>query len=211
VIHNAVDVAGAPRSRHERPVPRLISVGRLKAPKDFLTLVRALAALPAGSFDALIVGDGPDRAELETEIRRLGIEESVELSGERDDVPKLLAGSDVFVLSSRSEGLPVSVLEAMAAELPVVASAVGGLAELVEDGATGLLVPAGDERALTEALRRLIDDADLRRSMGAAGRGRAETDFDLNAFRGAHLDLYHRQLELAGAVAKPPVETAERG
>jgi len=211
VIHNAVDVAGAPRSRHERPVPRLIAVGRLKAPKDFLTLVRALAALPAGSFDALIVGDGPDRAELETEIRRLGIEESVELSGERDDVPKLLAGSDVFVLSSRSEGLPVSVLEAMAAELPVVASAVGGLAELVEDGATGLLVPAGDERALTEALRRLIDDADLRRSMGAAGRGRAETDFDLNAFRGAHLDLYHRQLELAGAVAKPPVETAERG
>jgi len=211
VIHNAVDVAGAPRSRHDRAVPRLIAVGRLKAPKDFMTLVRALAALPAESFEALIVGDGPDLPELEAEIRRLGIEDHVELAGERSDVPELLAASDVFVLSSRSEGLPVSVLEAMAAELPVVASAVGGLAELVEDGETGILVPAGDESALAQALRTLVGDPGLRRKLGAAGRARAEAQFDLDAFRRAHLELYHRQLELAGAVAEPPVETAERG
>ena len=211
VIHNAVDVAGAPRSRHDRAVPRLIGVGRLKAPKDFLTLVRALAALPEGSFEALIVGDGPDRAELEAEIRRLGLEERVELAGERDDVAELLAASDAFVLSSRSEGLPVSVLEAMAAELPVVASAVGGLAELVVDGETGILVPAEDETALAEALGRFIEQPELRRRLGAAGRARAEAQFDLDAFRRAHLELYHRQLELAGAVPEPPVETAERG
>jgi glycosyltransferase involved in cell wall biosynthesis len=211
VIHNAVDVAAAPRSGHDRPVPRLIAVGRLKAPKDFMTLVRALAELPAGSFQGLIVGDGPDRAEVEAEIRRLGLEENVVLAGERSDVPELLAASDVFVLSSRSEGLPVSVLEAMAAELPVVASAVGGLAELVEDGVTGLLVPAGDERALAEALGRLVEDPEQRRSLGAAGRARAEAQFDLDTFRRAHLDLYHRQLELAGAEPQPPVETAERG
>ena len=84
------------------------------------------------------------------EIRRLGLEERVQLAGERSDVPDLLAGSDVFVLSSRSEGLPVSVLEAMAAELPVVASNVGGLAELVVDGETGMLVPPGDPAALAE-------------------------------------------------------------
>jgi glycosyltransferase involved in cell wall biosynthesis len=211
VIHNAVDVAGAPRSRHDRPVPRLIAVGRLKAPKDFLTLVRALAALPGGSFEALIVGDGPDRAQVEAEIERLGLEGSVRLTGERSDVPELLADADIFVLSSRSEGLPVSVLEAMAAELPVVASAVGGLAELVDDGGTGILVPAGDEQALAQALGRLVEDAELRRKLGAAGRARAEERFDLEAFRRAHLDLYHRQLALAGAVAEPPVETAERG
>jgi glycosyltransferase involved in cell wall biosynthesis len=195
VIHNAVDVAAAPRSRHDRRVPRLIAVGRLKAPKDFLTLLRALAALPEGSFEAIVVGDGPDRAQVEAELRRLGLEDQVELAGERSDVRELLAASDVFVLSSRSEGLPVSVLEAMAAGLPVVASAVGGLAELVADGETGFLV----------------ERPELRRELGAAGRARAEAQFDLAAFRRAHLDLYHRQLELAGAVAEPPVETAERG
>src|SRR5262249_21731072 len=112
---------------------------------------------------------------------------------------------------SRSEGLPVSVLEAMAAELPVVASAVGGLAELVDDGETGILVPSGDEDALAEALARLVEDGELRRKLGAAGRARGEAEFDLDAFGRAPPALYHRQLELAGAVAEPPVETAERG
>jgi glycosyltransferase involved in cell wall biosynthesis len=209
VIHNAVDVAAAPRSRHDRLVPRLIAVGRLKAPKDFLTLVRALARLPEGGFEALLVGDGPDRVEVEDEIRRLGVEGRVQLAGERSDVPALLADSDVFVLSSRSEGLPVSVLEAMAAELPVVASNVGGLGELVVDGETGALVPPGDPEALAEALGRLIGDRELRRRLGAAGRARAERLFDLDAFRQAHLDLYDRQLALARAVPQPPVEPAE--
>jgi len=210
VIHNAVDVASAPRSRHDQATPRLIAVGRLKAPKDFLTLIRALAALPDQEYEALIVGDGPDRSEVKAEIQRLGLEDRVQLAGERSDVPELLAASDVFVLSSRSEGLPVSVLEAMAAELPVVASGVGGLAELVVDGETGILVPPGDEAALAEALGRLVEDSELRRRLGAAGRARAESSFDLSAFRRAHLELYDRQLGLAGAVAEPPVEPAER-
>jgi len=209
VIHNAVDVAAAPRSRHDRPVPRLVAVGRLKAPKDFLTLVRALAGLPEGGFEALLVGDGPDRGEIEDEIRKLGVEGCVQLTGERSDVPALLADSDVFVLSSRSEGLPVSVLEAMAAELPVVASNVGGLGELVVDGETGLLVPPGDPKALGEALGRLIEDRELRLRFGAASRARAERLFDLDAFRQAHLDLYDVQLGLARAVPQPPVEPTE--
>jgi glycosyltransferase involved in cell wall biosynthesis len=210
VIRNAVDVTVAPRSRHDRAVPRLIAVGRLKAPKDLLTLLRAFAALPGGSFEALLVGDGPDRAAVEAEIRRLGLQACVQLAGERSDVPALLAGSDLFVLSSRSEGLPVSVLEAMAAELPVVASGVGGLAELVVDGETGILVPPGDAAALAAALGRLVEDRELRRTLGAAGRARAETLFDLGSFRRAHVDLYERELVLAGAVAEPPVERAER-
>jgi glycosyltransferase involved in cell wall biosynthesis len=210
VIRNAVDVSAASRARHDRATPRLIAVGRLKAPKDFVTLIRAFAALPKGSFEALIVGDGPDRGVVEDEIRRLGLEERVRLAGERSDVPALLADSDLFVLSSRSEGLPVSVLEAMAAELPVVASGVGGLAELVVDGETGILVPPGETRALAAALGRLVGDRELRRRLGAAGRARAEALFDLAAFRRAHVELYERQLLLAGAVTEAPVESAER-
>jgi glycosyltransferase involved in cell wall biosynthesis len=209
VIHNAVDVAGAPRSGHDRPTPRLIAVGRLKAPKDFLTLIRALATLPGQAFEALIVGGGPERNAVEAEIRRLELHGRVRLAGERSDVPELLAASDVFVLSSRSEGLPVSVLEAMAAELPVVATDVGGLAELVVDGETGILVPPGDEAALSEALGRLVEDRELRRRLGGGGGGRAESTFDLSEFRRAHLELYESQLGSAGAVAEPPVEPAE--
>jgi glycosyltransferase involved in cell wall biosynthesis len=210
VIRNAVDVAAAPRSNHDRAKPRLISVGRLKAPKDFLTLIRALAELPKESFEAVIVGDGPDRGTVDAEIRRLGLDGSVQLAGQRHDVPALLARSDVFVLSSRSEGLPVSVLEAMAAGLPVVASSVGGLAELVVDGESGMLVPPGDPESLASALRRLIDDHQLRQELGAAARARARASFDLGAFRRAHVDLYDRQLASAGAVAEPPVEPAKR-
>jgi glycosyltransferase involved in cell wall biosynthesis len=210
VIRNAVDVSAAPRSRHDRPIPRLIAVGRLKAPKDLVTLIRAFAALPEGTFEALIVGDGPDRGAVEAEIRAHGLDERVRLVGERSDVQALLADSDLFVLSSRSEGLPVSVLEAMAAELPVVASSVGGLAELVVDGETGILVPLGDALALAAALGRLIEDRELRRRLGAAGRARAQASFDLATFRQAHVELYERELALAGAVAESPVERAER-
>jgi glycosyltransferase involved in cell wall biosynthesis len=208
VIRNAVDVSAAARAGHDRATPRLIAVGRLKAPKDFLTLIHAFAALPEGSFEALIVGEGPDRPVVEAEIRRLGLDGRVQLLGERSDVPALLADSDVFVLSSRSEGLPVSVLEAMAAELPIVASRVGGLGELVVDGETGILVRAGDAPALAAAVGRLIEDRDLRRTLAAGGRARAEAFFDLAAFRRAHVELYDRQL--ARAVAQPPVEPAER-
>jgi glycosyltransferase involved in cell wall biosynthesis len=181
VIRNAVSL-DVPRARHERSRPLLVSVAR------------ALAALPAESFDALIVGGGPDRAALEDELRRLGLEHRVRLAGERPDVPDLLAAGDVFVLSSRSEGLPVSVLEAMAAELPVVASRVGGLRELVVDDETGFLVTPGSSRDLAAALERLIKDPDLRRRMGAVGRVRAETEFNLNSFRRAHLELYAAEL-----------------
>ncbi|HEX2291734.1 MAG TPA: glycosyltransferase, partial [Gaiellaceae bacterium] len=135
VIPNAVDAAGAPRARHDDGgLPLVVAVGRLKAPKDPLTLVRALARLPAGSYEAVLVGEGPDRPRLAAEIDALGLGDRVRLAGDRRDVPELLAGADVFVLSSASEGMPVSVLEAMAAGLPVVASRVGGIPELVVDG-----------------------------------------------------------------------------
>src|SRR5205807_9503285 len=177
VVPNAVDVEAAPRWSHEGEEPQVVSVGRFKYPKDFVTLVGALAHLES-PFRALIVGDGPDRPAIEEALRRHDLTDRVELAGERNDVPELLAAADVFVLSSRSEGLPVSVLEAMAAELPVVATAVGGLPELVVEGETGFLVPPGDARALGAALGRLLADAELCRRLGEAGRRRVEAGFE---------------------------------
>ena len=206
VIPNAVDVAGAPRVRAgSRERPLIVAVGRLKAPKDFVTLVRALGRLEPGSFDAVIVGEGPDRERLEDEIGRLGLAERVTLAGERSDVPELLAAADVFALASSSEGMPVSVLEAMAAGLPVVASRVGGLAEQVVEGETGVLVEPGDPEDLARALDRLVADIELRRRLGAAGRARAEQAFDLEPFRRAHVELYSRELARRRLPAPAPI------
>ena len=153
-------------------------------------------------FRALVVGDGPDRERIAAAARPLG--PAVQLLGERGDVRELLADADVFVLSSRSEGLPISILEAMAAGLPVVASCVGGVGEIVVDAETGFLVPVGNEGALAAAIERLLADSSLRRRLGAAGRARAEELFDLPQFRRAHLELYARELTARGLPAVSP-------
>jgi glycosyltransferase involved in cell wall biosynthesis len=189
VIHNGVDVAEAKASALNGNPPLVLSVTRLQGPKDGMTLARALRALEPGTFRAAIVGDGPDRPEIEAELGR-----AAELLGERRDVRQLLGSADLFVLSSRSEGLPLSILEAMASGLPVVASAVGGIPEVVIHDETGLLVPPGDPDALADALRRLLADPALRRRLGAAGRARAEREFSLERARRAHVELYERLL-----------------
>jgi glycosyltransferase involved in cell wall biosynthesis len=204
VIRNGVeptdsDADGVPSARR-----RLVMVGRLQAPKDPLTLVHALATLPERSFEALLVGDGPDRATVEEEIGRLGLASAVRLLGERADVPELLRAADIFVLSTRSEGLPLSILEAMAAGLPVVASSVGGVPELVLDGQTGMLVPPGDPDALAAAIERLLEDPGLSGRLGEAGRVRAAEHFDLAAVRQAHLDLYREMLAARGLSRPSP-------
>jgi glycosyltransferase involved in cell wall biosynthesis len=204
VIRNAVDVLAFQTASHEQARPVLVSVGRLQAPKDPLTFVRALARLNGLPFGALMVGGGRERERVAAELREVGLAEHVELLGERRDVRELLARSDVFVLATSSEALPISVLEAMAAGLPVVASAVGGVAELVVDGETGLLVPPGDADALAGALERLLGDGLLRRQMGAAGRSRAEELFDLPSFHRAHLELYARELAVHGLPVPAP-------
>jgi glycosyltransferase involved in cell wall biosynthesis len=198
VIPNAVEVSALPRAVQRGGVVELISVGRLRAPKDFITLARALARLERGSFRAVFVGDGPDRSMIEAEVQLLGLGDSVRLLGDRSDVPRLLAAADVFVCSSRSEGMPVSIIEAMAVGLPVVASAVGGIPEMVANERTGLLVAPGAVAALADALARLVGDRRLREQMGGAGRKEALERYDLPAFRRAHLELYARLLDERG-------------
>jgi glycosyltransferase involved in cell wall biosynthesis len=203
VIHNGIDASASPVIRpHARP-PTIVSVGRLRAPKDFVTFVRALAELEKGSFRAVIVGDGPDRGVVEHELRRLHLEGTVHLAGERGNVLELLAASDIFVLSSRSEGLPISILEAMAAGLPVIASQVGGIPELVEDGETGILVPRSNPGALAEALQLLLADEVLRKRLGSSGRVRADSRFGVDAFRSRHVELYTDLLAARGLAGAP--------
>lgn len=211
VIPNAVDVRSfRPASGGSRNA-RIIGIGRFAYPKDFTTLLEALARVRAPCH-MVLAGDGPALPAVAAAVQNHGLSKRVELLGARADIPELLARSDVFVLSSRSEGFPVSILEAMAAGLPVVTTDVGGVAEAVEDGETGLLVPAADSEALARALERLVSDADLRRRLGAAGRARALRLFDVPRYRAAYVELYCRELNGAvPAAPRPEVLNASAG
>ncbi|MGQ9667117.1 MAG: glycosyltransferase family 4 protein [Anaerolineae bacterium] len=148
--------------------------------KGHIYLLKALELLgaEAGALRLLLVGDGPLEDSLRKFVRDAGLESRVTFAGYREDIPRLLAGADIYVLASLSEGMPRSILEAMAMELPVIASDIRGCRELVGHGEPGLLVPPADAGALAEALCRLADDAKLRQSMGRAGRRRVLQEFD---------------------------------
>ncbi len=170
-------------------------IGRLARPKEPLDLLEAMSRLSQGTL--LIAGAGPLRPKIERFARRHALEDRVLLLGSREDVPDLLAAMDIFVLPSRWEGLPLAVIEAMMAGLPVLATAVGGVPELVEDGVTGLLVPPRDPEALAWALARLLSDPPLRRRMGAAGREKALREFRIDRMLEETSRLYEGLLATA--------------
>lgn len=167
---------------------RFLCVGSLSAVKGQRHLVAACERLrrAAVDFQCDIVGEGPLRSSLDRQIRRAGLSGSVRLRGacSRDEILRLLHDSDVVVLPSvptrqgKREGIPVALMEAMAVGRPVVASNVSGIPELVRSGVSGLLIPPGDERALSAALRKLSEDPSMRRRMGRAGRKRVAELFD---------------------------------
>lgn len=166
------------------------TVGRLVPVKDHPLLLRAVAPLLGERVHLAIVGDGPERADLDARIAALPRPGSVHLLGNRPDVPRLLAAMDVFVLSSASEGLPLVIPEAMATGLPVVSTDVGGIADVVVAGETGTLVRHGDEAALRAALAALDADRSLGRRLGASGRARALSRYSSETMGAAYLDLY---------------------
>ncbi len=153
-----------------RAAVTIVMTARFQEPKDQALLLRAFALTRHTDTHLQLIGSGPGLAAMQALAQQLAIAANVHFLGDREDVPALLEQAQLFVLASRYEGLPISILEAMRAGLPVIASSVGGIPELVEDGVTGLLVPGGDLQALTLALRRLLADGRLRRSMGQAGR-----------------------------------------
>lgn len=152
-------------------------VSRLDPAKGVDIAIRALPALE--NVTLTIIGDGPERAKLEALAEELRVAGRIRWAGYRPDVYSLLPAFDVFVQSSRFEGLPTTVMEAMAAGLPVVATDVGGTPEVVEDGTTGLLVPPADPATLAQAITCLLEDADLRLAMGRAGYERAVKMFSV--------------------------------
>jgi glycosyltransferase involved in cell wall biosynthesis len=147
--------------------------------KDHRTFLTALAAVRADlpEVRALIVGDGPLRVELEAEARRLGLAEACRFTGVREDIPDCLAAASVVVLSSVSEGFPLTVLEALAMARPLVATAVNGVTEIVEPDVTGLLVPPRRPDLLTRTVLSLLRDPERARALGQAGRKGVEVRF----------------------------------
>jgi glycosyltransferase involved in cell wall biosynthesis len=172
--------AGLPASE-DRPL--ILCVARLRPVKNQELLLRACARLHASGvrFRCVLVGDGPTRQSLFDTIAALGLESSVELAGAADqsEVLQWLQQAAVAVLPSHSEGMPVSLMEAAACGVPAVATAVGGVPELIEAGVTGFVVPPGDDAALAKALARILGDRDLATRMGNAARRRAVERFSI--------------------------------
>jgi glycosyltransferase involved in cell wall biosynthesis len=168
------------------------SVGRLAPEKEYPLFVRAAAPLLGRDARLLIVGDGPEAERIRAEAEARSVVPFVHLPGARNDVPPHLAAMDVFVLSSRMEGLPLSVLEAMAAGLPVVAPAIGGIPGVIRDGETGFLYPQGDEAALAARLAALRADPAAARAVGARGRAHVQARHSSEAMASQYLELYAR-------------------
>jgi glycosyltransferase involved in cell wall biosynthesis len=209
VAYNAVDVeraavAAPPGLREELgggdARPLVLTPARLDAQKGHEVLLEAIAEVPDALF--LLAGEGPERARLETRAEALGVADRVRFLGRREDVPELLAACDVFALPSLYEGSSLAVLEAMAAGIPIVSSAIGGTEELIEDGRGGLLVAPGDAAALAAALRRVLGDPRLRQDLAARARERVDAGLtrEQNADRVA--GVYRELLGEGGAAVE---------
>ncbi len=200
IVRAAVDLgrfnvprAAAREALGLKPADRAaVIVARLFPEKNHRLLLAAFAEAAARVPDAklLIVGDGVEQAAIEEVIAKLNLGGRVAMLGVRRDIPQILAGADVFVLSSDREGLPIAVLEAMAAGLPVIATSVGDLPLVVKDGQTGLLVPRRDVGELAKALVRLLGDAEPCERMGRGGRELVSEAYSLDQLVKRHSELY---------------------
>jgi glycosyltransferase involved in cell wall biosynthesis len=210
VIPNGVDIAALSASSDERERIRAelglapgeflwLAVGRLLPQKDYLTLLRAFQPLAGAPARLFVAGRGPLLGELREQAKQLGIASRVAFLGVRQDVPALLTAADGFVLSSAWEGMPNVVMEALASATPVVATRVGGVAELVEPGKSGLLVPPRDPDALSRAMLELMSlSTEQRRQMGLSGRDHVTARYGLGAMADRWMALYGELLTRKG-------------
>lgn len=182
------------------------AVGRLiplKNPQGFLAAARETVRRFSDAH-FVFVGDGPERASLEALRTAWGLESNVRFLGFRDDIPSVYASLDLFVLPSIDEGMPMSVLESMAAGTPVIATRVGAVGKVVRDGETGLLIEPGDQQALNQAIVRLLEDRSLARRLGEAGRIWVNQHFSSAAMARQYIELY----ESATGGAQPALRAA---
>lgn len=180
-------------------------VARLDLKKGFEYLLRAAREL-RGTFPELkvvIVGEGPDRREIEGMIQRFGLQSNVILAGQHSDMPAIYAAMDVFVLPSLNEGLPMTILEAMAASKPVIATRVGAIPKVIQDGETGLLVDPADSDGLRDALVRLLTDSDLCSRLGAAGHDWVSHNYTSEAMALKYRQMYDDVLGTSAIATVP--------
>jgi glycosyltransferase involved in cell wall biosynthesis len=176
----------------DAPAPLVIYTGRLHEAKGLNDLLAAWATLAPSHPTARLwlVGEGPQREELKENIQARGLSQSVRLPGAFDSVEEMLDAADAFVLPSYVEGMSLSLLEAMAAGLPVVASDIPANRAVVEDKVTGLIVQPREPAAITAALRRILEHPDMGRQLGQAARGRVAAEFSLEQTARQHLELF---------------------
>ena len=187
----------APRA-HSNPF-QILCVGRLVATKgQHILILAAERLLQAGrKIQVRFVGDGPDRKELEEMVRDRGLSDDILFEGavNQDRIRPFYEAADVFALASFAEGIPVVLMEAMAMEIPCVASGINGIPELIRDGEDGLLVAPSDIEGLACTLERLMDDPALRESLGKAGRVRVQQSYDLAKSADRLAEVFRRRLE----------------
>ena len=195
-IHNSVpDVPENLRRNPSGSKPKLIMVARFASPKDHRRLLLTLENIRELSWELDLVGDGPLVEEIKDMVARSSIAHRVHFLGNRRNIPELLADSHLFVLISRHEGLPISVIEAMRAGLPIVASDVGGMRELIDEGKNGFLIPRNDSETLMERLKTLIIDPQLMNKMGQCSRTRYESHFLFEHMSDQTIEMYKTVLE----------------
>jgi glycosyltransferase involved in cell wall biosynthesis len=188
-IYNGIPDCVERAESHSKRELVIVMVARFTPAKDHEVLLKAFAGIPAGPL-LWLIGEGETRKKFEEMAQGLGIHDRVDFMGVRADVPHLLANADIFVLSSVSEQFPISILEAMRAGLPVIASNVGGVREAIIDGETGILVPSGSIDALREALLRLLRDAELRAQLGREARDQFVMKFMLSSMKEKSKHVY---------------------
>jgi len=191
VVHNGIptlsdsSISGQ-MCKHEEKV-RIVCVARFSEQKDHGTLLRALNLLPQVNWELVLIGKGPLMENVRNLALTLGVEDKVSFLGERNDVEEILSSSDIFVLPSNWEGLPLSILEAMRAGLPVIATDVGGVSEIITNDINGYLVPKKNIDILQNRLSQLLSSADLRSRLGENGKKTFEENFSFE-------EMYHKTL-----------------
>jgi glycosyltransferase involved in cell wall biosynthesis len=202
-IHNGVpDVPGPSRADPSAEPPNIVMVARFEPQKDPRLFVSALASLRELGWKAEIIGGGPDLEAVRQRVTSLGLVDRIQVPGTRSDVAERLAGAQIFVLTSKWEGFPLTVLEAMRAGLPVVSSDVGGVAEAIRHGRSGFLVPRGDSGALASFLERLIREPKLRENMGREARRTYEAQFSLQPMLEKTAAVYRELVRSNGRIAE---------
>ena len=208
VLHNSVKPFVAPPLEQVRRVQHslglqdeavILAVGRLSYEKGIADLLRAVAVLSntkgVPNFRLVLVGDGPEREALARLASRLGIEGRLTMAGFQRDTKPYYSLATLMAVSSHTEGSPNVVLEAMATGLPIAATAVGGIPEILEDGVTGLMVPPRNPDAMADAILRILTDPEMRLRLGAAARLRAESNFTPEVYKRSLVEFYQKTLE----------------